>query len=91
MDGETGFAPNFFQQRDVAAALVTKDKIRADAQALNFSQIARQPPDEFLPGLPAELFVKMNQQQRVRPERFNRAQFLRQRINQRRNVVGRDD
>ena len=42
-------------------------------------------------GLFAEFFVEVNFQQRVRAERFNRAQFLRQRINQRRHAVRRDD
>ena len=46
---------------------------------------------KFLARLPAEFFVEMNQQQRVRAQRFNRAQFLRQRINQRRHPVRRDD
>ena len=32
----------------------------------------------------------MNQQQRVRAQRFDRPQFLRQRINQQRHAVGRD-
>ena len=41
------------------------------------------------PVWPAEFFVEMNQQQDVRAQRFDRAQFLRQRINQRRHAVGR--
>ena len=70
---------------------MAEDKIRADANAVNFSKIARQAADEFLAGLLAEFFVELDQQNRVRAERFDRAQFLRQRINQRRHAVGRDD
>ena len=91
VNGETQFTAEFFKQRDIAAALVAKNKIRADAEALDFSEVARQAADERLAGLPAECSVEMNQQQRVRAERFDRAQFLRQRINQRRHAVGRDD
>ena len=84
------FVTKFFQQRDIAAALVAKNEIRPHANALDFSEVAGQSADERLAGLPAERAVEMNQQQRVRAQRFNRAQFLRQRINQRRHAVGRD-
>ena len=70
---------------------MAEDKIRADANAVDFSKIARQVADEIFAGLFAEGLVKRNHQQRVRAERFNRAQFLRQRINQRRHAVRRDD
>ena len=90
VNGETQFVPEFFKQRDIAAALVAENKIRAHAQALDFSEVAGQSADERLAGLPAERAIEMNQQQRVRAQRFNRAQFLRQRINQRRHAVGRD-
>src|ERR1700683_2130706 len=70
---------------------MTENKIRADANAVNFSKIPRQTANKFLAGLLAEFFVELNQQQCVRAERFNRAQFLRQRINQRRHAIRRDD
>ena len=47
MNGETEFAAEFFEQRDVAAALVAENKIRADTKALDFSEVARQTADEI--------------------------------------------
>src|SRR5208282_6937039 len=91
MNGETEFAAEFFEQRDVAATFVAENKIRADTEALDLSEVARQTANEIFARLSAEFFVEMNQQQRVRAQRFNRAQFLRQRINQRRHPLRRND
>ena len=91
VDLKTQFRAQLFQQRHIAAPLVAENKIRADADAVDFPQIARQFADESFAGLFAESFVERNFQQRVRAERFNRAQFLRARKNLRRHAVGRDD
>ena len=91
MHREIQFRAECFQQRHIAAAFVAEREIAAHAEALNLAQVARQSADECLAGLFAERLVEMNQQQRVRAERFDGAQFLRQRINQRRHAVGRDD
>ena len=78
--------PEFFsqpaEQRDVAGALVAEGEFSADAKALDPRQIFRQSANEHFAGLLAESFIEMNQQQRVRSERFNHAQLLRQRLNQ---------
>ena len=50
-----------------------------------------RPRTNSSPDCSLNFLSKANQQQIVRAERFNRAQFLRQRINQRRHAVGRDD
>ena len=51
VNGEPEFAAESFEQRDIAAAFVAKNKIRTDAKALDFSQIARQVADESFAGL----------------------------------------
>ena len=47
VNGEPEFAAEFFKQRDVAAAFVAEDKIRADTEALDFSEVARQAANEI--------------------------------------------
>src|SRR5207244_3970372 len=81
----------FFQQRHVAAALMAKNKIRADTDALHAAKIVNESANKRFRRLFAEGFVKTNFQQRIGAERFNRAQFLWLRINQRRNAIRRDD
>ena len=80
--------PQLPQQLDIPAPLVAEDKIRPDAQALDAAQVARQPPNERLAGLLAERLVEVDQQQRVGAQRFDRAQLLRQGIDQRRHPAG---
>jgi hypothetical protein len=79
------------EQTDIPAPLMAKSEIGADAKALDRPQIPRQPADERLTRLLAESLVKMEQQQRLRPERLNRPLLLREGINQRRHMFRGDD
>jgi len=47
------------------AALVAEDKIRADADAVNLAEIARELLDEFAARLPAEIGVKGNDERGI--------------------------
>ena len=80
-----------FEQRHISATLVAEDKIASHANALNLPQVEGQSTDESLAALFAEPPVEINQQQRIRAQRFDDTQFLRQRIDQRRNFGGRND
>src|SRR6185503_5812212 len=91
MDSETQFLTELFEQGDVAAAFVAERKICADAYAVNASQIAHEITDECFAGLFAEDLVEVNQEQSFGTERFKGAELLRQRINQRRHAVRRDN
>src|SRR5207253_3184225 len=91
MHDEIQFRAELFQQRDIAAAFVTENKIRSDANALDLSEITNQSADKRLARLPAETAIKPQQQQRVAAERFNRPQLLRLRIDKRRHAIRRDD
>ena len=91
MNLKTDFPAEFFQQRDIPAAFMAENKVRADANGKNPAKIARQFADENFAGFFAEGFVEGNFQQRVRAERFDGAQFLRTGINLRRRFFRRDD
>jgi hypothetical protein len=84
------FAAQPLQQLHIAAAPVAENKIRADADAVNLPQVARQFADENFAGLFTERRVKMNFQQRVRAQRLNGPDFLGTRKNLRRHAVRRD-
>jgi hypothetical protein len=91
VNSEVQFFAQPFQQRHIASAFVAENKVFSHTKALNPAGLSRQTANEFLACLPAEWLVKMNQQQRIRTERFNGTQLLRQRIDQQRNTVGRDN
>src|ERR1044072_6236040 len=59
---EANFCAELFQQFHVAAALVAKDKIRADADALDFPEVLSQSANERFATLLAEFFVEVNHQ-----------------------------
>ena len=91
MNRKPNFTAKFLQQRNVAAPFVAENKIRADTDALDCTEVAGQFAHKNFAGLLAEFFVETEHQQSVRAERLNRAQFLRPRINLRRHAAGRDD
>ena len=69
MNVESEFVSEFLEQRDVAAALAAKNKIRPDTDTLDFPEVAGQAADEILhPPCPLNFSIKMNQQQRVRAQ-----------------------
>ena len=70
---------------------MAENKVAADAKAFDLAQVASQTANECFAALLTEGLVEMNEEQRVRPQRFNHPQLLRQRINQRRHAAGRDD
>jgi hypothetical protein len=80
-----------FEERHVTVAPVAKNKIRAHADAVDLSQIARQFADEHIAGLLAECLVKVNFQKRVHAQRFDGAQLLGWRVNLRGNPFRSDD
>lgn len=82
MHGEVQFAAERSQKSNVAAAFVAEHKIRTDTDGLNGSQIAGELADEGFTGLLAERAIEAQQEQRVRPERLNRAELLRLRIDE---------
>src|SRR5438105_3546151 len=91
MDNELEFLPELFEQRHVAAAPVAEGETAPHANAVDAAKIACKAPNEFLAALAAEGFVKMNEQRGLDAEAGDGAQFLRQRVNLRRNAIGRDD
>ena len=60
MNGEFEFGPELFQQVDVAATFVPENKVGADAQALNVTEITAEPADEGVASLFAERLVEMD-------------------------------
>ena len=58
VNGKTDFTAKFFQQRDIAAAFVAENKIRADADAVDCTEVAGQAAEKIFAGLFAEFFVK---------------------------------
>lgn len=91
VDGELKFRTERFQDRHVAAALVAEYEIRADADALEATEVARELADEGRARLLAECSVEAKDQQGVRTERRHGAEFLRGRIDQRRHAIRGDD
>ena len=85
------FCAECLEQRNIATAFATENKIRSHANAVNAAKITREATDELLAGLLAERFVERNFQQRVCTERFDGAEFLRSRINEWRDAIRRDD
>ena len=79
------------QQRHVARPLVTEGEICAHAKTLDPAETLREVPDKTFPGLFAERLVEMDQEQRLRTHGLDDAHFLSQRINQRRDAMGRHD
>src|SRR5206468_8877659 len=70
---------------------VAKGERAANTQAVNRAAVSRQALNEFFTRDLTEFFVEMDQERRVDAEGFDYAQFLGQRIDQRRIAVGRDD
>ena len=91
MNGEAKLGAEFTEQRHVAAAFVAEDEVRADADALKLSKVARQTADECFARLLAEGLVEFDDQRRIRTERGNGADLLRLRIDLRREMIRRDD
>ena len=88
---KTQLRTKVFQQHHVSAALVAEDEIRAHTDALDLPEVARQVADERFAGLLAECLVEHDLQQRLHAKRLDGAEFLRTRIDERREPVRRDD
>jgi len=75
---EFKFDSKLLEHSDVAASFVAEHKICADADALDFTEVVSESADELVAGLLAEFFIKVNEQEGVCAERFDRAEFLRE-------------
>ena len=54
------FRTQLFQQCHIAASFASENKVRANADAVDFSEVTRQLADEFFAGPFTESFVKMD-------------------------------
>src|SRR5439155_8497245 len=84
VNGETEFVAEPFEQLHVPASLVSEAERAANAEAVNGAEVAHQAANELFAGNFADRLVETNQKRGVDSQRFDHAQFLRQRINQRR-------
>jgi hypothetical protein len=87
---EPQFVAKLTKELDVASTFVAKKKISADTQALDLPKAVCELADENGSGLFAEKLIEMEQQQRVRSERFYGAQLLRQRVDEQWYALGSD-
>ena len=60
MDLKMQFCPQSFEQRNIATAPMTKNKIGPHANAVNLPQICRQSADENFTGFFTEGLIKGN-------------------------------
>jgi hypothetical protein len=90
MHPEIEFLAQPAQQFHIAAAPVAEGEMRADAQAAQFAEIARQVADKSLAGLLAERGVEVEQENMVQPEVPKDAQLFLQRIDERGHPLRRD-
>jgi hypothetical protein len=88
---EAKFLTELSKQRHITAPLVSKDKVRSHAKTLQATWFRRQRSHKDLGGLPAECLIEMNEQKAIRAQGFNRSELLRQRINERRHPIQRNN
>lgn len=91
VNSEFQFPAELLEQLDVAAAFMAEDEIGADAEALDTFEIAGEAADEGFTRLLAEGFIEVNQEENVRAQSFDGAQFLGQGIDEGRDAVWGDD
>ena len=70
---------------------MSEGEVRANANALDLAKIRGKTANKRFAALHAEFAIKVEQEQHVCSHGFNRAKLLRQRIDQGRNMIGRDD
>ena len=91
MHREAQLPPQLAQQLHIPAPLMAENEVGPDAETLEAAQVARQFSHKGLARLFAESPVEADEQQRVRAQGLNRAQFPGRRIDQRRHPIGSHD
>ena len=91
MDRKAQLRPETPQQIYIAPALMAKGKVFSHTDRLDRSEIVDHFANELLARQFAERFIEINQQHRIRSQRFESPQALGQGINERRDAMGGDD
>ena len=91
VNGEIEFGAELAEEFNIPTAAMAEGELRADADAVDVAEITDEAADEILGGLLAEGAIEVQEQCGVHAERLDGAEFLRQRTNQRRHAVRRDD
>src|SRR5215213_1822785 len=80
VDEEAQFRAELLEEVNIAGTFMPEGERTADADAIDLAEVADEIADEFLAGNLAELGAERDQERGVDAERFDFAEFLRERV-----------